>query len=272
MTTRIITFLVGDPYKSSFTTVTVRGPHPSSRTEGACQACGCGDNTIGHWTRWCVIPLVVVWIILQPSETLHCLADIATVSTTYNAICTLTVAAFRRLLRQEGAFYHQTPNEPKAVGWWIDTLLTAVAQDAPQELGVPFFRAIRETLRCKVDTDRIVLHRVLPVDIETMHLPPIVCSLREAGNPGGSIFSPIFRGKLAVSFRVRVMEGNNGFCLTVPLFLFWGPISRVLKRKIGLPREKLGRVQGTIRLRLMVKRKSWQAPWTFQGCVHLNSS
>ena len=28
VTTRIITFLVGDPYKSSFTTVTVRWPYP----------------------------------------------------------------------------------------------------------------------------------------------------------------------------------------------------------------------------------------------------
>ena len=29
VTTRIITFLVGDPYKPSFTTVTVRGPYPN---------------------------------------------------------------------------------------------------------------------------------------------------------------------------------------------------------------------------------------------------
>ena len=29
VTTRIITFLVGDPYKPSFTTATVRGPHPN---------------------------------------------------------------------------------------------------------------------------------------------------------------------------------------------------------------------------------------------------
>ena len=28
VTTRIITFLVGDPYKPAFTTVTVRGPYP----------------------------------------------------------------------------------------------------------------------------------------------------------------------------------------------------------------------------------------------------
>ena len=38
------------------------------------------------------------------------------------------------------------------------------------------------------------------------------------------------------------MEGNNGFCLTVPLFLFWDPISRVLKGKIGLPRVLKGKV------------------------------
>ena len=109
---------------------------------GVCRACGCGDNTIGHWTRWCVVPLMVVWISLPPLGQWQCLDDIATQSTTYNAICTLTVAAFSRLLRQEGAFYHQTPNEAKSIGWWIDTLLMAVAQDAPQELGVPFFGSI----------------------------------------------------------------------------------------------------------------------------------
>ena len=66
----------------------------------------------------------------------------------------LTLAAFRRLLRQD-AFYHQTPNEPKSVSRWIDTLLAAVAQDAPQELAVPFFRAIRSVPRCKVTTNAV---------------------------------------------------------------------------------------------------------------------
>ena len=32
VTTKIITFLIGNPYKSSFTTVTVRGPHPIPTT------------------------------------------------------------------------------------------------------------------------------------------------------------------------------------------------------------------------------------------------
>ena len=69
-----------------------------SRPAGACVACGCGDNTIGHWTRWCIIPFAVAWIILQPSGSLRCLSDLAFVFSTHNAICTLTLAAFRRLL------------------------------------------------------------------------------------------------------------------------------------------------------------------------------
>ena len=33
-----------------------------------CRACGCGDNTIGHWTRWCIVPLIVAIAILKPSQ------------------------------------------------------------------------------------------------------------------------------------------------------------------------------------------------------------
>ena len=155
-----------------------------SRPAGSCVACGCGDNTIGHWTRWCIIPFAVVWIILQPSSLVQCLSDLAVISPVHNAICTLTLAAFRRLLRQEGAFYHQTPNEPKSICWWIDMLLSAVSQDAPQELEMPFFRTTRCTPRCKVDSNAIALSRVLPVDIDTLHLPPVVCSLQKDGSPG----------------------------------------------------------------------------------------
>ena len=152
------------------------------RPSGACLACGCGDNTIGHWTRWCIIPYAVAWIILRPSNLLHCLSDLAVLSPTHNAICTLTVAAFRRLLRQEG---HQTPNEPKPICWWIDSLLSAVSQDAPQELEVPFFRSVSLPTRCKNNTDAIAY--LLPVDIDTMHLPPIVCSLQKDGSPGDNV-------------------------------------------------------------------------------------
>ena len=60
------------------------------RPDGVCLACGCGDNTIGHWTRWCIIPFTGVWVILQPATSVHCLSDLAILSPTANAICTLT--------------------------------------------------------------------------------------------------------------------------------------------------------------------------------------
>ena len=142
---------------------------------------------VGHWARWCIIPFTVAWVILRPSNLFQCLSDLAVVSPRYNAICTITVAAFRRLLRQEGAFFHQTPNDTKPICWWIDTLLSAVSQDAPQELEVPFFRSISMPSRCKINTDALALTKVLPVDIDAMHLPPIVCSLQQDGCPGEQV-------------------------------------------------------------------------------------
>ncbi len=91
------------------------------------------------------------------------------------------------MLRQEGAFYHQTPNDSKPISWWIDTLLSAVSLDAPQELGIPFFRSLGMPSRCKINTDALQLTKVLPVDIDTMHLPPIVCTLKQDGGAGDQV-------------------------------------------------------------------------------------
>ena len=95
------------PFRSTF---------PANGT--VCAACGCGDNTIGHWTRWCIVPLLVAWILAQPCHPWATLNDIATRSTRTATICTLVLAAFRRLLRQEGAFVHQVRGEPRSVAWW----------------------------------------------------------------------------------------------------------------------------------------------------------
>ena len=63
-----------------------------------------------------------------------------------------------------------------------------------KELGVPLFRAIGASARCKLDDDQISLQRVVPVDIETMHLPPIVCTLKTAGVSGNR--AAILRSRL----------------------------------------------------------------------------
>ena len=115
-----------------------------------CRACGCGDNSVGHWTRWCVVPLLTAWILLCPEQPLVCLNAIACTSPRAAAVCTLVVAAFRRLLRQEGSFVHQTPAEPKSVWWWIERLLSEVSQNATQELHIDFFGPSLITGHCLV--------------------------------------------------------------------------------------------------------------------------
>ena len=83
--------------------------------EVVCHACGCVDNTVGHWTRCCVVPLIVASAILQPSVCPPSLQHLATGNARHAAVCTLVLANFRRLLRQEGAFLHQCAAEPKDV-------------------------------------------------------------------------------------------------------------------------------------------------------------
>ena len=64
-----------------------------------CRACGCGDNTIGHWTRWCPVPLIVALSILRPARQVDNLGQLAKMGVKYAVTCTLVIASFRRLLR-----------------------------------------------------------------------------------------------------------------------------------------------------------------------------
>ena len=174
----------------------------TSPTNGTvCAACGCGDNTIGHWSRWCIAPLLVAWILTQPCHPWATLNDIAVNSRRAATICTLVLAAFRRLLRQEGAFVHQVRGEPKSVAWWCDTLIESACQDATKELGVPLMHPRINRAQCLLHVHLIDTVRVLPTDIATMHLPPVVNISLQNGKAGDrlgviavdSIHSAVFR-------------------------------------------------------------------------------
>ena len=129
------------------------------------------------------------------------LNDIATRSTRAATICTLVLAAFRRLLRQEGAFVHQVRGEPRSIAWRCETLLESTCQDATKELGVPFMHPLIKRTRCLLHSPLIDTVRVLPTDIATMHLPPVVNVCTHNGRAGErlgvipvqSIHSAIFR-------------------------------------------------------------------------------
>ena len=142
--------------------------------EVVCRACGCGDNTVGHWTRWCVVPLIVASAILRPRTCPLSLCQLAVASPRHAAVCTLVIANFRRLLTQEGAFLHQSAAEPKEVTWWVIKLHEMVAQDAHIELQVHFPVSCGASGRCSLCSEKVDVQRILPLEYSTMHLPAMV--------------------------------------------------------------------------------------------------
>ena len=144
-----------------------------------CRACHCGDNSIGHWTRWCVVPLIVAIAVLKPSHSDLTLCQLACQSPRHAVVCTLVLASFRRLLRQEGAFLHQQSAEAKRVQWWILKLHENVARDAHVQLHVEFPVHGEGLGRCNLNDTLVGARRILPLDYSTMHLPPIVGVCRD---------------------------------------------------------------------------------------------
>ena len=143
-------------------------------SEVTCRACGCSDNTIGHWTRWCPVPLIVALSILRPTCGVENIGQLARMGVKHAVTCTLVLAAFRRLLRQEGAFLHQKCSDPKDVLWWITTLHEMVATDSHIELGVEF-PTRTWAMGCRsLSAHQVMLEKVLPLDYSTLLLPPLV--------------------------------------------------------------------------------------------------
>ena len=143
-------------------------------SDAVCRACGCGDNTIGHWTRWCPVPLIVALSILRPARQVDNLGQLARMGVKYAVTCTLVIASFRRLLRQEGAFLHQKSADPKEVLWWITTLHEMVATDSHIELGVEFPTRTWAMGCCSLSAQKVAVEKVMPLDYSTMLLPPVV--------------------------------------------------------------------------------------------------
>ena len=98
-----------------------------SNSEVACRACGCGDNTIGHWTRWCPVPLLVALSILRPTRLPENIGQLARSGVKHAVTCTLVLASFRRLLRHEGPSCIRNALIPKtyfggsrhSTKWWL---------------------------------------------------------------------------------------------------------------------------------------------------------
>ena len=178
-----------------------------------CRACGCGDNTIGHWTRWCVVPLIVAIAVLKPGARHFTLCQLACQSPRNAAVCALILACFRRLLRQEGAFLHQQSAEAKLVQWWILKLHENVARDAHVQLQVDFPICHGALERCSLNGAQVGVQRILPLDYSTMHLPPLI-GVSQADVPANSqlavlpLNSPVVAALREMEVTATSMQSN----------------------------------------------------------------
>ena len=92
-----------------------------------CIACGCGDCTVGHWVRWCIVPIVAVHRLLGLRRYVGHLDEVSRLSQRALTVCSLVVFHFRRLLRQEGGFLHQTRGERHSPVWWCRRICQEVS-------------------------------------------------------------------------------------------------------------------------------------------------
>ena len=122
--------------------------------------------------------------ILRPARSVDNIGQLARLGVKQEVTCTLVLASFRRLLRQEGAFLHQKCSDPKDVLWWITTLHEIVATDSHIELGVEFPTRTWAMGCCSLSVQQVSIEKVLPLYYSTIVLPPLVgvCSVPVSRN------------------------------------------------------------------------------------------
>ena len=92
---------------------------PASEDWDKCIACAKGDNTVGHWVRWCVVPISALRSLTGDNSILS-LAEGSRKSAKHLAIASRVVHQFRLLLRESGAMRHQVSAPTTPMGY-LDT-------------------------------------------------------------------------------------------------------------------------------------------------------
>ena len=107
----------------------------ADRSHEVCIACGQGDNSVAHWSRFCLVPLFVALYFLNEPQTWTNLAQIANHSTDACVIVSVTIHQFRWLLIDRGGMMHTRADRQE---WsslnWINTLGQQVHQALPNHI------------------------------------------------------------------------------------------------------------------------------------------
>ena len=140
-----------------------------------CVACTRGDNTVGHWVRWCKVPIVALRN-LTNDATLTSLLEGSRKSTRHLAIATRIVHQFRLLLREAGAMRYQVAAPPIATERWISNLTQRVYADLPSDLKLAHIWTQQVNALCSLDNSNLICQDKSPLHISCTLAPAHICS------------------------------------------------------------------------------------------------
>ena len=124
------------PHLHSNTIVPISG-QLDQRSHDPCIACGCGDNSISHWSRFCIVPLLVFNYFCAETHVYVNLAQAVNADDHVIAVASVVLHQFRRLLLERGGMVH-SQEARDLVKWntqnWIDTLGELVHQALPAHM------------------------------------------------------------------------------------------------------------------------------------------
>ena len=140
----------------------------------SCVACGHGDNTIGHWVRWCTVPVLALRD-LTGDATIISLVEGSRKGPKQLAIASRVVHQFRLLLREAGAMRHQitAPLVPPEV--WINKLAQRVHSELPSDLRMQQRIGVHRAKRCSLEESLLCCCDKPPLHIADTMAPARVC-------------------------------------------------------------------------------------------------
>ena len=153
-----------------------------------CVACGKGDNSIGHWMRWCPVPLIVGKIFLEDSHSAT-LQELAGKSVTAAVTVTHIVHQMRRMLLDFGGFRHASA-APHRLASWIQDLGSAVTQQLHPTLQVsrwPVGINPTNNTCCREHVDGIEFTAPLPLQITSATNQDLAGVAKSTVQPGDEL-------------------------------------------------------------------------------------
>ena len=146
-----------------------------NRTHETCVACGCGDNSIAHWTRFCIVPLIVASYFIFDSVPFHNMAQIAASGHNYLVVASIVIHQFRRLLIERCGMHHNVDGRT-SVQWSISNWINTLGQQSHQALpahvvkrGWPSFSpSSSERSQCTLHSNGILMVQSDPLHITSI--------------------------------------------------------------------------------------------------------